>query len=177
MLDESLFTYTFICIYIICGRHRTIKCSSNQNVRSKHYYRLSYLPVKYVFAYLVCSHMIHHQHIPARMKDAIIVIWQCWIKSSTNASLIVSLVSWSAWVCLCVFGEAWLCRVNSLNSFISSLHYTIYILHCLFVCLSHWFALSAMCPMPLYPFFFILLFLFSLFNVLFFSYMSLFVYL
>ncbi len=41
----------------------------------------------------------------------------------------------------------------TLNSLINSLHYTIYILHCLFVCLSHWFALSAMCPMPLYPFF------------------------
>ncbi len=36
----------FICIYIISGRHRTIKCSSNQNVRSEYYDRLSYLPVK-----------------------------------------------------------------------------------------------------------------------------------
>ncbi len=48
----------------------------------------------------------------------------------------------------------------TLNSLISSLHYTIYILHCLFVCLSHWFALSAMCPMPLYPFFYIIIFIF-----------------
>ncbi len=52
---------------------------------------------------------------------------------------------------------------------ISSLHYTIYILHCLFVCLSHWFALSTMCLMPLYPFFIVLLFFyFFLFYVLFF---------
>ncbi len=50
---------------------------------------------------------------------------------------------------------------------ISSLHYTTYILHCLFVCLSHWFALSTMCLMPLYPFlyyyflFYVLLLFFS----------------
>ncbi len=58
----------------------------------------------------------------------------------------------------------WLCSLNkkdcsvTLNRtvLISSLHYTTYILHCLFVCLfvclSHWFALSTMCLMPLYPF-------------------------
>ncbi len=34
-----------ICIYIFCGRRRTKRCSSNQNVQSEHYERLSYLPV------------------------------------------------------------------------------------------------------------------------------------
>ncbi len=43
---------------------------------------------------------------------------------------------------------------------ISSLHYTTYILHCLFVCLSHWFALSTMCLMPLYPFLYYYFFIF-----------------
>ncbi len=35
----------FICVYIFCGRHRTKKCSSNQNVRYENYERLAYLPV------------------------------------------------------------------------------------------------------------------------------------
>ncbi len=64
---------------------------------------------------------------------------------------------------------------------ISSLHNTTYILHCLFVCLfvylSHWFALSTMCLMPLYPFLYYY-FLFIFFYLMyFFFYMSLFVYL
>ncbi len=44
-----------VFIYIICGRCRMIKCSSNQIVRSDDYDWLSYLPV---FAYLrtPCSH-------------------------------------------------------------------------------------------------------------------------
>ncbi len=67
-----------------------------------------------------------------------------------------------------------LVTLNSLDKlFALHLHSTLFV--CLFVCLFHWFALSAMCHMPLYPFF--ILFLFSLFNVLLFSYMSLFVYL
>ncbi len=67
----------FICIYIVCGRHRTIKCLSNQNVRSEHYDTLSYLPVKICTCIplcTVCADMIRHQRIPVRVKGAIIVI-------------------------------------------------------------------------------------------------------
>ncbi len=47
----------FICIYIISGGRRTIKCSSNQNVMSEHFIRLLYQSVKYIFAYL-CTHYL-----------------------------------------------------------------------------------------------------------------------
>ncbi len=63
---------------LVCGRRRTIKCSSNQNVRSEHYDRLSYLPVQNMYLHTslhtVCTDMIRHQRVSARMKDAIIVI-------------------------------------------------------------------------------------------------------
>ncbi len=67
-----MYLYVFVC-----GRRRTIKCSSNQNVESERYDWLSCLSVKYEFAYLCTPclpDMICHQRAPAIMKGAIIVI-------------------------------------------------------------------------------------------------------
>ncbi len=52
------------------------KTLSNQNVRSEHYDRLSYLPVSmylHTSAHPVCTDMIRHQRIRALMKGTIIV--------------------------------------------------------------------------------------------------------
>ncbi len=77
MLGERLFTTwqqslscglnLFTCSFIFCGRCRTKKCSSNQNVRSEHFHWLSYLPVN---MYLPTSahpvradRICHHQRV------------------------------------------------------------------------------------------------------------------
>ncbi len=67
--------------------------------------------------------------------------------------------------------ELW--QENSLDK-LFALHH---LYSALFVCLSHWFALSTMCLMPLYPFYIIFLFIFLFGFIFIFFYMSLFVYL
>ncbi len=50
----------FRCINIIRGRRRTITYSTNKNARFTHYYRLSCLPVKYVFENLCAPCLCRH---------------------------------------------------------------------------------------------------------------------
>ncbi len=64
-------------IYIICGRRRTIKCSSNQNVWSEYYNMLPCLSAKYEFAYPSAPCLRRHDTSSAqRMKGAnIVILW------------------------------------------------------------------------------------------------------
>ncbi len=38
LLMTGFVVQDYICIYIFCGRHKTKKCSSNQNVCSEHFH-------------------------------------------------------------------------------------------------------------------------------------------
>ncbi len=77
-LLQVAYIYLFICMYIICGSRGIVKCLSNKNVRSEYYDRLSYLPVKICICIplrtLFTQICVHHQHIPARVKGAILLL-------------------------------------------------------------------------------------------------------
>ncbi len=51
-----------ICLYIGCGRHRTIKCLTNQINRSEHYNRLSCLPVNICTLFVQTWYLISAVH-------------------------------------------------------------------------------------------------------------------
>ncbi len=109
------------------------KTLSNQNVRSEHYDRLSYLPVSmylHTSAHPVCTDMIRHQRIRALMKGAIIVTlstlyWNVFSAVNETWGNLTALHSifhqrGLSSCCrlvsglpehVCVLEEAWLCRV------------------------------------------------------------------
>ncbi len=63
----------FICIYVVCGWCRTIKCLSNHIPRSEHFARLSclsmYVQGLHTSVHHVCTDMIRHQCGPLRYSE------------------------------------------------------------------------------------------------------------